>query len=89
MDVSEALLEENWLEFRDEVFLQPVDYEQIPFRDCPLNKSKDQCKEYEQKDVEGFVKPNTRAHANKRQQQLNQGGRVTSKNSFRVISKMV
>ena len=47
MDFSEALPEENWLEFWDEVFLQPVDYEQIPFRDCPLNKSKDQFKEYE------------------------------------------
>jgi len=52
MDVSGALHEGLWLEYRDEDYFQAIDYEKISFhcrkchehghliRECPLNKKK-------------------------------------------------
>jgi hypothetical protein len=54
MDVSGALLEAIFLEFRDDEWIQNIDYEEIPFRcrrchehgnlyrECPLNKFTEQ-----------------------------------------------
>ena len=76
MDVSGALHEGPWLEFRDEVFFQAIDYEQIPFRchrchehghlfrECSLNKQTKKIKEGVAKDQEGFTRPNGRQRAN-------------------------
>lgn len=68
MDLSGALLDEVILEVYDEEWVQPVDYEHIPFRcrkchehghlfrDCPLNKREENQKTNKGKDPKGFTK---------------------------------
>jgi hypothetical protein len=68
MDVSGALPEAICLEFRDEEWIQNIDYEQIPFRcrrchehghlfrECLLNKNMEQAKTKQPQDEEGFVR---------------------------------
>jgi hypothetical protein len=79
MDVSGALPEAISLEFRDEEWIQSIDYEQIPFRcrrchehghllrECPLNKKQEAENTKLQQDEDGFVKPNHKGRGNKRQ----------------------
>jgi hypothetical protein len=78
MDVSGALPEAISLEFRDEEWIQSIDYEQIPFRcrrchehghlirECPLNKKQEAENTKIQQDEDGFIKPNHRNRANKK-----------------------
>jgi len=79
MDVSGALHDRLWLEFRDEDYFQAIDYEQIPFRcrkchehghlirECPLNKPVEDPKtEQAAKTQEAFKKPKTRQRANRK-----------------------
>ena len=75
MDVSGALHDGLWLEFRDELFFQAIDYEKIPFqcrkfhehshmfRECPTNKTSEKAKENSVKNQEGFTRPNGRQRA--------------------------
>jgi hypothetical protein len=79
MDVSGALPEAISLEFRDEEWIQSIDYEQIPFRcrrchehghlfrECPLNKKQETKNTKIQQDEDGFVKMNHKNRANKKQ----------------------
>lgn len=73
MDVSGALHEGLWLEFRDEDYFQAIDYEQIPFRcrrchehghfvrDFPLNRTGEEHKpEQSAKSKEAFTNPKER-----------------------------
>jgi len=72
MDVSGTLPEAFKLQFRDEFLLQPMDYENIPFRcrrchehghlirEFPLRKVEEQNKEIDWKDAKGFVRPTLR-----------------------------
>ena len=70
MDVSGALHEGLWLEYRDEDYFQAIDCEQIPFRcrkchehghlikECPLNKVAGENKENKgEKKKEVFTRP--------------------------------
>jgi hypothetical protein len=79
MDVSGALPEAISLEFRDEEWIQSIDYEKILFRcrrchehghllrECPLNKKQESENTKLQQDEDGFVKPNHKSRGNKRQ----------------------
>jgi hypothetical protein len=70
MDVFGALPEAIRLEFRDEEWIQSIDYEQIPFRcrrfhehgnlfiECPLNKKQEVKNTKIQQDEDGFIKSN-------------------------------
>jgi hypothetical protein len=78
MDVSGALPEAISLEFKDEEWIQSIDYEQIPFRcrrchehgnlikECPLNKKQEAENTKIQPDEDGFIKPNHRNRENKK-----------------------
>jgi hypothetical protein len=78
MDVSGALPEAIILEFRDEEWIQSIDYEQIPFRcrichehghlirECLLNKKQETKNTKAQQDKDGFVKLNHRNRENKK-----------------------
>jgi hypothetical protein len=79
MDVLGALPEEICLEFRDEEWIQNIDYEQIPFRcrkchghgnlfrECLLKKNMEQAKTKQPQDEEGFVWTNYKDKENRRQ----------------------
>ena len=79
MDASGALLEAIILEFRDEEWIQSIDYEQISFRcrrchehghllrEFPLNKKQELENTKPQQDEDSFVKPNHKSRGNKRQ----------------------
>lgn len=81
MDAFGALPKAVKLEIRDELWLQPVDYEQIPFRcrrrhehghlirEFPLRQMEEKSKDTYQKDADGFIKPTPRGKPNRRQQQ--------------------
>jgi hypothetical protein len=85
MDVSGALPEAISLEFRDEEWIQNIDYEQIPFRcrrchehghlirECPLNKKQEATNPKTQQDEEGFITPNPRNRANKKKNKTSAG----------------
>jgi len=73
MDVSGALHEGVWLDYRDEEYFQALDYEHIPFRcrkchehghlirDCPLNqKEAEEDKSQNNKAKNDFIKPKHR-----------------------------
>ena len=97
MDVSSALHEGLWLEFRDEVFFQAIDYEQIPFRcrkfhehgnlfrECPMNKPTEKAKDNTGKDQEGFSCPNGRQRANRRNQHKTSTSIKGTVNAFEVL----
>jgi hypothetical protein len=79
MDVSGALPEAISLEFRDEEWIQRIDYDQILFRcrichehghllrECPLKKKQEAENTKLQQDENGFVKPNHKGRGSKRQ----------------------
>jgi hypothetical protein len=77
MDVSGALPEAISLEFRDEEWIQSIDYEQIPFRCRRCHEHGHLIREYPQKktrkeknkiqqDEDGFIMLNHRNRANKK-----------------------
>jgi len=78
MDVSGALPEAINLEFRDEEWIQSIEYEQIPFRcrrfhehmhllrECPLNKKSERENSKQHQDEDSFVRPNHIGRGNKR-----------------------
>jgi hypothetical protein len=94
MDVSGALPEAISLEFRDEEWIQNIDYEQIPFRcrrchehdhlirECPLNKKQEATNPKTQQDEEGFIKPNPRNRANKKQNKTPAGNNPETRNKM-------
>jgi hypothetical protein len=79
MDVSGALSKAISMEFKDEEWIQNIDYEQITFRcrrchehgnlirECPLNKRQEAVNPKTQQDEEGFITPNPRNRVNKKQ----------------------
>jgi hypothetical protein len=94
MDVSGALPEAISLEFRDEEWIQNIDYEQIPFRcrrchehghlirEFPLNKKQEAENPKPQQDEDGFVKPNPRSRANKKQSKAPAGNNPEVQNKM-------
>jgi hypothetical protein len=78
MDVSGALPEAIRLEFRDEQWIQSIDYEKIPFkykiyhehghliREFPLNKKQEDKNTKIQQGEDGFINSNHRNRANKK-----------------------
>jgi hypothetical protein len=92
MDVSGALLEAIILEFKDEEWIQNIDYEQIPFRcrrchehghliiECPLIKKKEAKNTKLQQDEDGFIKSNQRNKANKKQSKTLAGSNLEAQN---------
>jgi hypothetical protein len=92
MDVSGALPEAISLEFRDEEWIQNIDYEQIPFRcrrchehghlirECPLIKKQEAENTKLQQDEDGFIKPNHRNRANKKQSKTPTGSNPEARN---------
>jgi hypothetical protein len=78
MDVCRALPEAICLEFRDEEWIQNINYKNIPFRckrcheykhlirECPLDKKQEATNPKTQQDEEGFITPNPRNRANKK-----------------------
>lgn len=98
MDVSGALHDGLWLEFRDEDYFQAIDYEQIPFRcrkchehghlirECPLNKPVEDPKiEQAAKTQEVFKKPKTRQRANRKRTQKATTALGNIQNTFSIL----
>jgi len=98
MDVSGALHEGMWLEFRDEDYYQAIDYEQIPFRcrrchehghlvrECPLNKIGEEHKPKQVvKTKEAFTKPKTRQRANRKRIYRAEAGPGSIHNTFSIL----
>ena len=91
MDVSGELPEAISLEFKDEEWIQSIDYEQIPFRckrchehghlfrEFPLNKKQEAENTKPQQDDDDFVKPNHKRRGNKRQGKAPTGSNSKSK----------
>jgi hypothetical protein len=89
-----ALPEAICLEFRDEEWIQSIDYEQIPFRcrrchehghllrECPLTRKTEQEKTKQNQDEEGFVRPNYKGKGNRRQNKTPANSHPETKNSF-------
>jgi hypothetical protein len=94
MDVSGALPEAISLEFRDEEWIQNIDYEQIPFRcrrfhehghlirEFPLNKKQETTNPKTQQDEEGFITPNPRNRANKKKNKTSAGNNQETQNKM-------
>jgi hypothetical protein len=92
MDVSGALLEAISLEFRDEEWIQDIDYEQIPFicrrchehghliRECPLNKKQEAENPKPQQDEDGFIKLNPINRENKKKSRTPVGNNRETQN---------
>lgn len=98
MDVSGALHDGLWLEFRDEDYFQAIDYEQIPFRcrkchehghlirECPLNKPVEEAKpEQPAKDQEVFKKPKPRQRAYRKRNNKTATGPSRTLNPFTIL----
>lgn len=79
MDVSGALHEGLWLDYRDEDYFQAIDYEKIRFRcrkchehghlirECPLNKTVEEPKvDKAEKNKELFTRPRARQRVNRK-----------------------
>ena len=85
MDVFGALPEAIILEFRDEEWIQNIDYEQIPFRcrrfhehghlirECSFNKKQEATNPKTQQDEEGFITSNPRNRENKKKNKTSAG----------------
>ena len=85
MDISGALPKAISLEFRDEEWIQKIDYEQIPFRcrqchqhgnlirEFSLNKRKEAVNPKTQQEKEGFITPNPRNRENKKKSKTSAG----------------
>jgi hypothetical protein len=92
MDVSRALPEAISLEFRDEEWIQNINYEHIPFRcrrchehghlirEFPLNKKQEVENPKPQEDEDGFIKPNPRSKANKKKNKTPTGNNLERRN---------
>jgi hypothetical protein len=99
MDVSGALPEAICLEFRDEEWIQNIDYEQIMFRcrrchehenifrECPLNKKTEQAKTKQPQDEEDFLRPNYKGKENRRQSKPSTFGNPQSRNKFEGLAE--
>jgi hypothetical protein len=92
MDVSGALLEAINLEFREEEWIQNIDYEQIPFRcrrchehghlirECLIIKKEEVENTKQQQDEDGFIKPNPRNRDNKKHSKAPTGSNLEARN---------
>lgn len=97
MDVIGALHEELWLEYRDEVYFQAIDYEQISFRcrkchehghmfrEFPMNKTMEKPKDNTGKNKEAFTRPTSRQRANRKQQHNASTSIKSTGNTFKVL----
>jgi len=98
MDVSGALHEGLWLEYRDEDYFQAIDYEEIPFqcrkchehehliRECPMNKKEEDTKtEQGNKAKDNFITPKSRQRANRRRINKAGTGRTNYNNTFEIL----
>jgi hypothetical protein len=92
MDMSGELLEAISLEFRDEEWIQNINYEKIPFRCCRFHEHGHlirECLTIKKQEVEntklqqnedGFIKPNHRNRANKKQSKTPTGRNLEARN---------
>lgn len=98
LNVSGALHEGLWLEYRDEEYFQALDYEQIPFRcrkchehghlirDCPLNRKEIEAETLQNnKDKNTFIKPKNRQRANRRRANKGNTERNYFSNPFEIL----
>jgi len=98
MDVSRALHDGLWLEYRDEDYFQAIDYEQIPFRyqkchehghlvrECPLNNKAEETKtEQAGKGKDNFIKPKIRQRANQRRANRIETEQGNHSNTFELL----
>lgn len=98
MNVSGALHEGLWLEYRDEDYFQAIDYEQIPFRcrkchenghlirEYPLNRTTETHKEeQEEKFRDTFTRPRTKQRANRKRPSKTSVTRTNTSNAFEVL----
>jgi hypothetical protein len=92
IDVSRALPEAISLEFKDEEWIQNIDYKSIPsicrrcqehgylIIECPLNKKLEAESTKPQQDEDGFIKSNHRNRANKKPSKTPIGSSPEAKN---------
>lgn len=98
MDVSGALHEGLWLEYRDEDYFQAIDYKQISFhcrkchehchliKECSLNKAAGENKENKgEKNKEVFTRPKAKQRANKKRQTKASTSHGNKSNAFEVL----
>jgi len=98
MDVSGALHEGLWLEYRDEDYFQAIDYEQIPFRcrkchlhghlirECPMNRKEEDTKsEQANKGKNNFITPKYKQRANRRRANKAGTDRNNHSNAFEIL----
>lgn len=101
MNISKAILGSLTLEYRDEEWLQTIDYEHIPFRcikrheqrhlfrDFHLNLPQCSTKEDYNKQKEGFTQVQGRKRPNTRKLGPGQGKKDSTSNSFNILSKLI
>ena len=99
MDVSGALHDGLWLEFRDVQFFQAIDYEQIPFRcrkchehghlfrEFPTKKMAEKPKETPMNIQDGFACPNGRHRANRKAQPKAGPSFRATQNTFEILTE--
>ena len=99
INISGALHECLWLEYRDEVFFQAIDYEQIPFRcrkchehghlirECPLHKPTEKAKDSSDKNQDGFFRPLGKHRTNRRNPPKTGNPNKGSMNAFEVLGE--
>jgi hypothetical protein len=92
MDVSGALPEAIILEFRDEEWIQSIDYVQILFRcrrchehghlltECPLSKNQEPKNTKQYQDEDDFLRSNHKGRGNKRQGKPPTGSNLEARN---------
>jgi len=100
MNISKDLPEAINLSWEDEEWLQPLDYEHIPFRcrkchthghlfrDCPLNLPPAIPKVKDTKDNEGFTKVTNKRKVPKKMQNAEAAKKTNTSNSFEVLAKV-
>jgi len=100
MNISKDLPEAINLSWEDEEWMQPLDYEHIPFRcrkchthghlfrDCPLNLPPETPKAKDTKDNEGFTKVTNKRKAPKKLQNSEVTRKINTSNSFDVLAKV-
>jgi len=98
MDVSRALHEGLWLEYRDEDYFQAIYYEQIPFRcrkchehghlvrECPLNKTAEDHKEDKaENNKQIFTKPKAKQRAHRKHKTKASTLQGNTGNAFEIL----